>query len=88
MKKKLVLALTIATVALCLSLATPHPIRANGSPVPALTGQVSSAKEGPMEGVVIGAKMDGSTMTVNVTSEEKGRFSFPASKLSRRPRQA
>ena len=82
MKKKLVLALTIATVALCLSLATPDSIRANGSPVPALTGQVSSAKEGPMEGVVIGAKKDGSTITVNVTSEEKGRFSFPAAKLA------
>ena len=81
MKKKLVLALTIVTVTLSLSLATPEPIRASGSAV-ALTGQVSSAKEGPMEGVVIGAKMDGSTMTVNVTSEEKGRFSFPASKLS------
>ena len=34
-----------------------------------------------MEGVVVGAKKDGSTMTVNVTTDEKGRFSFPASKL-------
>ncbi len=55
---------------------------ANGSPPFALTGQVSSQKEGPMEGVVIGAKKEGSTVTVNVTSEEKGRFSFPAAKLS------
>jgi len=47
----------------------------------ALTGQVSSQKEGMMEGVVVGAKKDGSTITVNVTSDEKGRFIFPANKL-------
>src|ERR1700756_3221983 len=82
MRKKLVLVIVTATVALCLSFATPDSIRANGSPAPALTGQVSSAKEGPMEGVVIGAKKDGSTFTVNVTSGERGRFNFPASKLS------
>jgi virginiamycin B lyase len=80
MKKKLVLALTIAAVALCLSLATPDPIRASGSAV-ALTGQVSSAKEGLMEGVVVGAKKEGSTITIDVFSNEKGIYAFPAAKL-------
>jgi virginiamycin B lyase len=47
----------------------------------ALTGQVSSAAEGAMEGVVISAKRDGSTVTISVISDSKGKFSFPASKL-------
>jgi len=47
----------------------------------ALTGQVSSAAEGPMEGVVVSAKRDGSTLTISVVSDNAGKFSFPASKL-------
>jgi hypothetical protein len=54
-------------------------IHANGAV--ALTGLVSSQKEKVMEGVVVGAKKDGSTMTVNVVSDAKGRFAFPAEKL-------
>jgi streptogramin lyase len=48
---------------------------------PALTGQVGSAAEAVMEGVVVSAKRDGSTVTVSVVSDSKGKFSFPASKL-------
>src|SRR6202521_2524624 len=48
---------------------------------PALSGQVSSAKEGPMEGVVVSAKKTGSTITISVVSDDKGHFSFPASKI-------
>ena len=47
----------------------------------ALTGQVSSAEEGPMEGVVVSAKRDGSTMSVSVITDERGRFAFPAARL-------
>src|SRR5262245_36808881 len=47
----------------------------------ALTGQVSSAAEGPMEGVVVSAKRDGSTLSISVVSDNTGKFSFPASKL-------
>lgn len=47
----------------------------------ALTGQVSSAEEGNMEGVVVSAKKDGSTITVSVVSDAQGRFSFPANRL-------
>jgi hypothetical protein len=53
---------------------------ANSSGV-ALTGQVSSEKEGPMEGVVMGAKKDGSTITIDVVSDDKGRYSFASSKM-------
>jgi streptogramin lyase len=47
----------------------------------ALTGQVSSAAEGAMEGVVVSAKRDGATVTISVVSDKTGKFSFPASKL-------
>jgi virginiamycin B lyase len=47
----------------------------------ALSGNVRSAREGLMEGVVVSAKRDGSTITVSVVSDNKGHFSFPASRL-------
>src|SRR5262249_43107670 len=47
----------------------------------ALTGVVSSAEEGAMEGVVVSAKKDGSTITVSVVTDAQGRFTFPASRL-------
>jgi hypothetical protein len=46
-----------------------------------LTGQVTSAKEGAMEGVLVTAKKDGSTISTTVVSDEKGRYSFPAGRL-------
>src|ERR1700730_8548870 len=47
----------------------------------ALAGQVSSAKEDAMEGVVVSAKKAGGTITVSVVSDAKGHYSLPASKL-------
>src|SRR5438128_10970455 len=47
----------------------------------ALTGRVSSAEEGAMEGVVVSAKKAGSTVTISVVSDDQGRFSFPQAKL-------
>jgi streptogramin lyase len=54
------------------------PAAAQGA---ALSGQVTSAEEGPMEGVVVSAKKQGSTMTVSVVTNAEGRFSFPAARL-------
>src|SRR3984893_14698765 len=48
---------------------------------PALTGLVSSAEESAMEGVLVSATKEGSTVTVTVVTGKDGRFSFPASKL-------
>src|SRR6202166_2699914 len=61
----------------------PRIVSAAGDPpsAAALVGQVSSQEEGPMEGVVVSAKKDGSTITVSVISDNKGQFSFPASRL-------
>ena len=46
-----------------------------------LQGAVSSAKEGMMEGVVVTAKKDGSTIAVSVATDNKGHYSFPAGRL-------
>lgn len=74
MKKSLLLS---ASAGLALVLATA----AFGQNASALTGIVTSAKEGPMEGVVVTAKKDGSTIAVSVATDNKGRYSFPAARL-------
>ena len=47
----------------------------------ALTGVVTSAEESNMEGVVVSAKKDGSTITVSVITDAQGKFAFPADRL-------
>ncbi|HET7765736.1 MAG TPA: carboxypeptidase regulatory-like domain-containing protein [Burkholderiales bacterium] len=47
----------------------------------ALSGTVSSAEEGAMEGVLVRAKKAGSTITITVVSDAKGRYAFPSAKL-------
>jgi virginiamycin B lyase len=46
-----------------------------------LTGQVSSAEEGAMEGVVVSARKDASTISISVVTDARGRFAFPAARL-------
>jgi streptogramin lyase len=65
---------TAAVAAFCFAL--PQAASAQ-----ALSGQVSSAKEGAMEGVVVSAKKTGSTITVSVVTDATGHYSFPASRL-------
>src|SRR5262245_66283871 len=48
---------------------------------PALTGQVTSAKDGAMEGVLVTAKKQGATMSTTVVSDAQGHFTFPAGRL-------
>ncbi|MEA2983862.1 MAG: virginiamycin lyase [Alphaproteobacteria bacterium] len=57
----------------------PVPVQAQGSSAAALTGKVSAPNEGALEGVVVSAKKG--IVTVSVVSNDKGEFSFPASKL-------
>jgi virginiamycin B lyase len=47
----------------------------------ALTGIVSSGEEGAMEGVLVGAKREGSTITTTVVTDAQGRYSFPAARM-------
>src|SRR5215510_9848913 len=68
---------TAAVAAICFAL----PYKAAAEAPAALSGQVSSAKEGAMEGVVVSAKKASSTITISVVTDEKGRYSFPAERL-------
>src|SRR5260370_40218829 len=51
----------------------------------ALAGQVRSSEEGAMEGVLVSAKRAGSTITITVVSDSKGRYSFPRTRLESGP---
>ena len=48
----------------------------------ALTGHVGSAAEASMEGVLVSARREGTTMTISVVSDASGRYSFPAARLA------
>jgi len=47
-----------------------------------LGGRVTSDDEGPMEGVLVSAKKEGSTITVTVVSNHDGSYHFPDGKLT------
>jgi virginiamycin B lyase len=47
----------------------------------ALSGTVSSAQEGGMEGVLVSLKKEGSTIATTVVSNDKGEYSFPADRI-------
>lgn len=68
--------LLIGTLSLAaLSLASPALSQS------ALSGKVASQKEGAMEGVVVSARREGSTITVSVVTDAQGRYAFPAGRL-------
>ncbi len=71
----------LISVGLVLALAGPGLLPAWAQTPAALTGQVTSGEEGPMEGVLISAKKAGSTVTTTVVSDAQGTYSFPAAKL-------
>ena len=50
-------------------------------PSSALTGKVTSQAEGAMEGVIVGAKKQGSTITTWVVSNAQGQYAFPRERL-------
>jgi virginiamycin B lyase len=78
---KIALLAVVATVAASPFFFASRLMSAASSPGIALTGQVSSEQEGPMEGVLVSAKKDGSTITITVVSDDKGRYAFPSSKV-------
>ena len=46
-----------------------------------LTGQVTSAEEGAMEGVLVSLKNTGSPVTMTVVTDQQGRYRFPRSRM-------
>jgi streptogramin lyase len=81
MRSKL-LFISVICGAVALSPTRVHPLHAQGwDSQLALTGHVSSAQEGPMEGVLVSAKKTGSSITTTVVSDRQGRYRFPQSRL-------
>ena len=78
-KRNALLASTAATAAVLFQFGIAAPVLAQSAA--ALAGTVSSAAEPIMEGVVVSAKKDGSTITISVVTNEKGQYSFPAARL-------
>ena len=81
MQTKRVLLIAAGALAAILLQIAPARFHAQAQTASALSGQVTSAEEGPMEGVVVSAKKDGSTISISVISNAAGRFAFPASRL-------
>ena len=73
MRKRSVLGVTIAAAAMSAFVHSSRLTGAEESGRIALSGQVRSIEDGPMEGVVVSAKQDGSTVTTSVVSDEQGR---------------
>ncbi len=73
---------TLAPKALATALILTLPLAANAQTAAGLAGKVSSAEEGAMEGVVVSAKREGSTITVSVVTDAQGHFAFPADRLA------
>src|SRR5262245_3868488 len=73
--------LATAIISLVLSFATASVFAAAAPASAALTGQITSQEEGRMEGVLVSAKREGSTVTTTVVTNNQGRYSFPAARL-------
>jgi streptogramin lyase len=70
---------TAASLTVGLALSAPASLHAAGTV--ALTGHVSSAEEGAMEGVLVSARKTGASFTVTVVTNEQGEYAFPADRL-------
>jgi len=81
METKRVLLIAGGALAAILLQTAPARLHEQAQTPSALSGQVTSAEEGPMEGVVVSAKKDGSTISISVVTNAAGRFAFPAARL-------
>jgi len=80
MTRAIILALTALGAAL-LGLTSAGLVAAEIPSASALTGNVTSQAEGAMEGVIVGAKKAGSTITTWVVSNAQGQYTFPRQRL-------
>jgi streptogramin lyase len=70
-----------AVAALLMVSATPTAAQSVPPAPAALSGQIASDREGPMEGVLVSAKKPGGTITVTVVSDANGNYAFPTDRL-------
>src|SRR5258708_37928781 len=78
---KILAAIFLLPTAIACSLVSSKFVRAETSPSAALTGLASSQEEGAMEGVLVTAKKQDSTIAITVVTNAQGQFSFPRTKL-------
>jgi virginiamycin B lyase len=71
----------VASLGLVVSLLVPGATSVRSQDASALSGAITSAEEGAMEGVLVSARRDGSNITTTVVSDEKGHYAFPAARL-------
>ena len=81
MRTRLVVLTSVAFISIVLCHSTPSSLKAQTQAPDALTGQVTSSDEGPMEGVLVSATKAGSTLTTTVVSDGQGRYRFPRARL-------
>src|SRR6516162_6165104 len=81
MRRRNMLPAAAAGVALAFQLGLGG-VAANAQSAVALTGKVSSGAEPAMEGVLVSAKRNGSTITVSVVTDSAGRYAFPTNRLA------
>jgi len=81
MRKNLLLTAAASITALAIYAGSHSSSAVHAQSDVALTGLVTSDEEGPMEGVVVTARREGSTISISVVTDDKGRYTFPASKL-------
>src|SRR4029077_3303811 len=79
--KRLLLIAGEVLITILLLQAAPARLHAQPQTASAMSGQVTSAEEGPMEGVVVSAKKDASTISISVVTNADGRFAFPVARL-------
>jgi hypothetical protein len=72
---------SILTTALLAGVAISGPLMAQPQTTSALTGKITSAEEGAMEGVLVSAKRAGSSITTTVVTNAQGQYSFPQGRL-------
>jgi len=81
MRSRLTL-LALACGLIALSPQRLDPLHAEAPDDSSLTGQVTAGDDGPLEGVLVGAKKTGSTITTTVVTDRRGRYRFPQSRLA------
>ena len=81
MRLRFLLMATVAGGAIVLSQTRAHPLHAQAGPQAVVSGRVSSAEDGPLEGVLVSARKLGSTMTITVVTDQHGQYRFPRSRL-------
>jgi virginiamycin B lyase len=81
MRSSFRLCVPVMFVGVVLAPAREHPLDAQAGDSMILTGQVTSAEEGAMEGVLVSLKKTGSPVTTTVITDQQGRYSFPRSRL-------